>query len=503
MNQPNLVEPTLNLLKKIASWSLSFARRRMIPLLGSAVLVLIVWASWSTYDNSRKRNLVFLTGSASGSSVQEARVIKEQVEKDSSAFVGTSYYVTLENTVGYEENRERVAQEEADEDKGSLFGFAYDGFGDPENVAIVLPLDTRYLHILCRKDFYNGLKHGTWQDLWLQQREPTDAEVFSALGDGRVYLGQKGSATRQCAETVLKHFKIDPDKARCFGVDTESDLRAAFNTGHVDMGFSSTLFPSEEIAKIANDGNCILLGLGDHRDAILQENPHLVSVDFQPNAYLSDGFCPQRLKSVGARRVIICSDEVSPKAVYALAMGASKALRNRFPTIEWETEPPRVQGTTSSPLRYPVHPGAQLIKDRQGPPGQDQWWRAILATLLLWGLAELVKFANSMIPDTPPETETKMHGGTDATHGQTYDRFKDELDLQVGELERAPVPLAQREFSDWASKIDGLRKRILASNREGHLNAEQTHVLLAGIRRELTFEQELRRPQKTLRAKTS
>ena len=292
------------------------------------------------------------------------------------------------------------------------------------------------------------------------------------------------------------------------GINSASDMRAALNTGHIELAFASTVLPSKDISKIAKDGNCILLGLNNDRDAILQENPHLVSVDFQQNSYVDGDFCRKQLKSIGARRVIICSNLMSDKAAYAFGMRSFYALRDRMPKIEWETLPPRVQRTSPTPLRYTVHPGAKLIQSQQPPPGQNQWWQAVVATALLWGLAELAKFLNSIF--LPARTTSQLHTETEAQEGteaadpernaEAYGRLKQELELQVRELERASMPLSGQEYKDWGRKIDELRERVLATDQAGSLNAEQTHILLEGIRQELKYEHELRKSPKRRKA---
>ena len=77
---------------------------------------------------------------------------------------------------------------------------------------------------------------------------------------------------------------------------------------------------------------------------------------------------------------------------------------------------------------------------------------------------------------------------------EDYRALKQEVELQVRELERQHVPLQQSEFDQWGSQIADLRERILAANRSGSLDAEQTHTLLAGLRSELSLEHDIRRP---------
>ena len=61
--------------------------------------------------------------------------------------------INQEPTSGFDENRQRISGHKA----SNVFGFAHDGFGNSENIRILLPLDKTYLHILCSKNYLKAI----------------------------------------------------------------------------------------------------------------------------------------------------------------------------------------------------------------------------------------------------------------------------------------------------------------------------------------------------------
>lgn len=505
MSDSNVGQQLIALLKYLATATFLFARRKTIPLIVSAVLVLIAWQGWQAFTEFRSERLTLLVGPlSSGQTVEEAERIKSEMENLETGLMGKRYTVNLVGTTGYEENRKRI---DADEE-GQLFGFAYDGFVASENVAIVLPLDKRYLHILCRKEF---LKTDVATDA-TQPGSPSLKQIYDALRSGRVYLGTPQSATRQCAEIVLKHFGRDPEELRCFGVGDFDQMRSALARGHIDMAFSSSLFNDEDIRKIAKDDNCILLGLNGERDAIVQENRFLIAVDFEPTSYRSGGFCAERQESIGARRVLICSSKMSPQDAYVAGLCSAEALRNRVPDIEWGTSPLGADKTRDAPLRFRLHPGADLFRLNQKPNGDFQWMNALLSTVSVWGVFEFLRWINSLLasrlrvtkPELPDEAAVSPAAVTQSPEAPvmtelddrelTFIKLKKDLDTQVHEWERAPLLLQKQEHVQWEHRLNELRELILEADRAGRLTPERTDALLFGLRRDLAYEYDIRKP---------
>ncbi len=494
----NLGQQSVRLVVNCGNAVVAFVRGHALPLIGSAVLVLLVWQSWSWYDSYRTKELVFLMGGSTGGSVDNARSIKDKMET-AGALGGTTYSVHLEPTGGYEENRRRISEDET----GCPVGFAYDGFGDSKNVSVVLPLDQRYLHILCRKGFVDQTLPDRDQNAALSFRD-----ISSLLEPGRVYLGTAGSATRQCAHIVLKQFHLDPDKLGCYGVGGFAEMRAALNRDHIDLAFSSGPFNSSTLLPIALDGNCVLVGLNNDRDAIVQQYPQLLPVELEANSFVSGEFCPNRLETIGARRVLICSDLMSAEDVYVVGMSTVEALRDTMPDIARTTTASSEAAHKRWETRYPLHAGARMILENREPSTSPQWFNVILATALLWGMTELLRWLNSLFGKKREETAATV-GASDITNTQeveptgadqgdmqeaAYGALERDLGERIAELECAPVPLTKVLYEDWGGQINELRERILKANRTGKITRERTHALLEGLRRELVYEYEIRKP---------
>lgn len=277
------------------------------------------------------------------------------------------------------------------------------------------------------------------------------------------------------------------------------------------MAFSSSLFNDEDIRKIARDDTCILLGLNGERDAIVQENRSLIAVDFEPNSYASGAFCADKQESIGARRVLICSSEMSPQDAYVAGLCSAEALRNRVPDIEWGTSPSGAEKTRDAPLRFRLHPGADLIRLKQKPTGEFQWMHAILATLSVWGISELLRWINTLLGSTLKDTKPALPNDAAVSAAPvtappeapavtapdecelTYLRIKKTLESQGLEWKRAPRLLPKQEYLQWDRRLDELREMILEAERIDRLTPDRTEALLNG-HRELMLEFSVRKP---------
>ena len=511
MTDSKVGEALGSLLKSLLKFIHQFSKRHTIPLIASVVVVLVAWQSWDAYQEYSTRQITLLTGPWTPEHMDESRRIKNTLESGSTTLADNSYPVSskrspsvnlersyslkLEQTTGYEENRRRI---NADDD-GRIAAFAYDGFGESDNVSIVLPLDKRYLRILVHTDYLAELARD------YKRNPPELKRVFRSLKSGRVYLGPRGSATRMCAEIVLEHFgfnESDMGRLACYGVGSFRQIRPALARGHIDLAFSSGGFDSDTISQIAKDGHCILLGLNEERDAIVQQNPHLVSVDFEKNSYASGDFCPDVKKTIGARRVIVASNKMSAKDAYTLGISAWSALRHEIPEVEWQTPPIGAEKTNATPLRFPRHPGAELIRQHQEPSTPYPWVTVFLASIALWAIAELIRVINAALEKfLASQSASPEHDSPDDTVDTAdddkqvgYQPLRERLDEYVGELERAEVPLAGATFDGWDRKISDLQSSILKASRSGCISQDQADSLLTGLRHELARELEIRSP---------
>jgi hypothetical protein len=546
-NGENLVVQILRLCAHLGTRVAEFLRAHWGWAIAGILVVLVAVQCWEMVRDYRRREIVFLASNPGSPSAQDAKLIERQLEKPASGFGGPfrslfdqPYNVTVEGTSGYEDNRRRISRDQT----GDVVGFAYDGFGDSENVTTIIPLDKRYLHILCRKEFIakvnarevkeppspevdsdlevpiakseaNAGKETSSTEMGAdlaveagisfgKLRKRLGKDPYKLLKAGRVRVGPDGSATYLCAKTVLEHFGLDAEKLNCTWVETTDDTRAALNRGDIDLAFVSSKFNSSKVREIASDGKCVLIGLDDDRDAIRQDHPELVPVEFQKNSYLSGDFCPKELKTIGARRVLVCSNHMSERDAYMVGMSTAQAFRDRMPEIEWRNTPPGVEEVQSTPLRFRLHPGAELIRYDRQPSGWPGGFSVILLTAVLWLSAEALRSVNSMLErgatdedesaTLSDEEVSEPEAPAETSQENEYDSIHREIEESLAKLQETPIPMSKRAYDRWERTIRSLEQRILESNREGSLTPKQTHQLMMGVKRELRWEHTVCRP---------
>ena len=253
--------------------------------------------------------------------------------------------------------------------------------------------------------------------------------------------------------------------------------------------------------------NCVLVGLDGDRDAIRQHHPELLAVQFQQNSYLNGDFCPEKAETIGARRVLVCSNTMPERDAYLIGMRTFESLRDRMPEIEWRNQPPGAEQIQTGPLRFRLHPGAELIRDQRQPTSWPGGISVVLLTAVLWVIAEMLRWVNSMF-DRGTTEEKKSTEAAELPAGEVaeaeteaeleeseYDLLHKEIEESLAELRKTPIPMTKRAYDGWERTIRKLEQKILKSNREGTLTREQAHDLMAGVKRELRLEHEACRPQ--------
>lgn len=356
--------------------------RHFIWLFASFCIVVILQFAWTWYEQWRTVRLTLLVGPGGSTAFQPAQKIADQLIQSPGIFQN-KFEVELVSTSGYEENRRRI---EADV-TGRIFGFAHDGFGESEHVQILLPMEWNYCHIFCSKRLYQQVGERPKNS----EFGPSFGDVVNFLGPGQVYLGPRESGTRQVAELVLRQYGLSPDKLSTHGVSDWHEMRAAFQTDHVQLAFYQGTLDSPVIDAIAQDGKTILLGLNDSRDALVQSNSQLAPLDFAANLYDVGGFCPRPQKSVATRRVLACSSHMSESIAFDVASRAKDAIKDTT-ELRWDMLPPDVaRKAENRPFAYSIHPGARLVRDDRTPKSLPfTWWQigAVVAVFLIGKLLQ-------------------------------------------------------------------------------------------------------------------
>jgi hypothetical protein len=502
MNWKDFGAALVEFLKNIWLWMIVLARRHSMALVGSAIVVLALMTLWSLYRDWRTTEFVLLSGPGGSASMDDARLIKNRIEGQSST-LGAAYRVTLEETEGFEEVRRRVNSDET----GRLIGFAHDGFGNAANVRVLLPLDNNYVHILARRGFINEV---------FDEKEPVPKKITFAelmergniLKPGRISLGPPDSGTRQLAELVLeRHLPDVSDIGRCQanGIVSWHDMRAGLNNGSIDLAFYGGRLDAGIIKNIAADGSSVMLGLDGDRDAITQGQQHLMPETFKANSYSNGGFCPTEIETFASRRVLLCSSKMSEPTAFFLASNAREAMRVVVPDIDWVNPPP--DAPRSHGLTYRIHPGADRLRTGSALAGVPWNSNYVLLTLALWIATELVQSANKRLrkpsADAPEQTDGKapLNGPSavpsspaastvaaaamdpvvaESASRDAYDSIEREIYDDVFALIALP-PLSKSQQANWMRKVKVRRKSIEKLREEGRLLEKHSEALLTAV----------------------
>lgn len=501
-------------------------QRYWFSVLVAAVALSVFMSSWAWLRERRVVSYTLLDGPAGGTGRGLGEQLAEHV-RDSTSLLGMEYVVQTVHTNGYAENQRRISQDRT----GRLFGFAHDGFGDANAIRVILPLERTYLHILASRKFLEELEL-----LPDKSREPavplsiapsaappravklSDIVARQAFRPGRIFFGPKGSGTQEAAHIVFRFYGHDPQVYQTHGVADWHDMRAAFNTGAIDLAFYSGPLGSEAVANIAKDDSAVLLDLGSDAPAIRQTAPHMSPARFAPNSYRHDnGFCCSEIETLSFRRVIVASRRMSRGDAFFLASASKEALlphlRGSEPN-DSQSDPDEAIAKLSRSLRFPAHPGAKLALEGKTYSYLPQGLTYFLLTLGLAVVVELVRFFTVKVqtmsaggggdsalgaPPAPPSPDSPAAAvaGNSAAIAESapagarevvlapapsgYGALYEELDDLVLEMETtAPGALTPEVRSGLAGRLRKLRQQILERNAAGQLTAAERESLLAG-----------------------
>jgi hypothetical protein len=226
---------------------------------------------------------------------------------------------------------------------------------------------------------------------------------------GRVYLGPHRSETRRLATIVLGQCgQRNFERLSAHGIGDWYEVRAALNTGDIELAFLVGTLGHDVVNGIADDGNCRLVDLSEIAEALEKENREFRAAQIPSNAYAAAAyrrfhheFCPQKITTLTSRDVIICSRNMTRFDAFQVAAAADEALRDDFPNGLWkQTEDSGMTLTTER------HPGSELHKPGGIVPtfwsisNWPTWLLTIISTMGLLMLTGFLKRATAKIPES-------------------------------------------------------------------------------------------------------
>lgn len=518
---PSLIEELYKVLRIVIAtlWTKRQTALNLIVVFVAAVVVGQLW-----YSSEHKQLVMFVGSRGSNSATIGPKIVGQIATTRNPNAV--PYNIVLEPTLENISIRERMTIESNRVALGIIEdGQRADGsLEEAGELRVLLPMEWDYLFVLCSRDLFKRAKAANGKD------PDTLAEVLDEVGKGKLFLGAETSTSHRLAKFALDKFDISMIEKTAKGIADWREMRTAFRNGELDLAFYSGPLGSKLIEEVAADKTAVLLGLGKITEAIqyesgfqvysarLPENlviaktraskpdvAHEVSPTSlmerliatlslkKPDPSASVAFSRPNLMTIASRRVLACPRSLSTADAYLLASAARAALieEGYFINLQADDLPLGSDQKTANPLRMPLHPGLEKLREGQTPVvGRDWttwpgWFQAVVSILLgllaidalrLFGgrLGIKPKVAESNSP-SPPTTEPQ----STPTTTDDFKRYSIKLKGYENQVDAQTHHETAGQMGEWDRKLTELKNSIKESNQ---LTQAQRDPLLHGIR---------------------
>jgi len=276
--------------------------------------------------------------------------------------------VTVIPTDGSVANMQLIATQ----DSGADLAFIQSNAPAHGGARLIAPLYDEVLHIL------------------VSNNASAEIKSIEDLGGRRVSLGAAASGTRQIAERVLEHFRVEP------GADLtidESGAAKGLTEGSIDAAFFLTAIPSTTVEQLAQQSAVRFLSLGDAQefgneaDALALVNPSLHATRIPRSTYVR---LPQHpIRTVAVAALLVAQRSLDPQLVNDIT-AALFAQRSDLTDAQGQ----QIAVTRRIREKYnpagaaiPYHAGAVAYYQREDPSFVVKYAEAIsLGLTLLVGL---------------------------------------------------------------------------------------------------------------------
>lgn len=384
-NIPSVLEALYKSLQALLIW----ARRHAQLLINLATVLIAATMAAQLWFRSGSIDLVIFVGSpGSSAALLDAQLAKEIMTTHDTR--GAYYQVTLESVPDGVSIRERMFGET----RRTPLGIVDDGLQGRSDLRALVPLEWDYLYVICHRD----LLRAAATNKRTKESDPIDEGEVTTLSDViptinedaskyKVVMGPSTSTANRMATMALRKLKQVNDSQLFPGVSDWEAVRLGLLTGAIHLVFYSGPLGADFIKNVANDEECVLLGLGGMTDAIEYETGHQVyaaelpadvglaklhkSVNDDKNTEAPVAFCRENTRTIACRRVLACPVSLGATDAYLLAQAAISALINHeYDVNVTASDPPyphKARPSTPIYLRMPPHPALQLLQNSKGP----------------------------------------------------------------------------------------------------------------------------------------
>ena len=381
------------------------------------IALLVIVGGVATYrtvaEDDARHDLVIATGPETGTYHALGLALGRLLETH-----GIVDSVTVIPTDGSVANMQLISAESG----GADLAFIQSNAPAHGGARLIAPLYDEVLHIL------------------VSNKASTDINSIEDLSGRRVSLGAAGSGTRQIAERILEHFRVEP------GEDLTIDEPVAAKgliDGSVDAAFFLTAIPSTTVEQLAQLDAVRFLSLGDAQelgneaDALALVNPSLHATRIPRSTYIR---LPQRpIRTVAVAALLVAQRGLDPQLVNDIT-AALFAQRSDLTDEEGQ----QIAVTRRIREKYnpaeaaiPYHSGAVAYYQREDPSFVVKYAEALsLGLTLLVGL----------------------YSGYIALREWLRRRMKNRIDAYLIEVERQTEDLATLSHEQLIERRDALNQ---------------------------------------------
>ena len=490
---PSLIQEFYKVLQVVIA-TLWRKRQSVLNLLVVAIAIVVVGQLWYS---SEQKQLVMFVGSSGSSSATIGPKIVGQIATTRNPN-GVPYNIVLEPTLENIGIPERMTIESNRIALGIIAdGQRTDGsLEQAGELRVLLPLEWDYLFVLCSRELFERVEKETGKP------PLTLAEVVEKVRPGKLFLGAETSTSHRMAKFALDKFDISMIQLPAKGIADWREMRTAFRNGELDLAFFSGPLGSRLIESVAGDNTAVLLGLGSITEAIQFETgfqvysarlPENLVIANTPDASGQAAFSRANLGTLASRRVLACPRSLSKADAFLLASAARAALveDGYFINLKADDLPLGSDQKTANPLRMPLHPGLELLRDGQTPVvGRDWttwpgWLQAVISILLgLLAIDALRLFGGRLetkpnVEQSPPPSPSTTAPQPPPNATDEFDRYSITLKGYEGQVDAQTHHETARQMGEWDLKLRDLKKSI---NHSKQLTEAQREPLLHGIR---------------------
>jgi len=420
-----------------------------LPIIIAGVVALVLIAGgflgfrWFTREEGRAK-IVIATGSEAGTyhalGVAAARFFEATGIVDSATVLSTEGSVANMRLIG-------------GHDGGADLAFVQSDTRPNEDVRLIAALYEEVLHILVAKEVADEIN-----------------TIFDLRGR-RVALGAKASGTRQLAERVLEHFRVEVGEDLALSSEEVAD---GLLDGTVDVAFILTAIPSRLIGDLARKDAIRFVSLGDAQeignesDALALVFPSLSGTTIPRSTYVRLPEHPVR--SIAVEALLVASEALDAELVKRITTALFEH-RTGVGGLAGEelVVATRIREDYRPNAVFPYHQGAVSYYEREEPAFFVEYAEAISL-----GLTMLVG----------------LYSGYIALRGWMRRRMKNRIDAYYLEVERQTGDfgnLSLEELIEHRDALDDVRQRAFSDLVSERLLADESFTIFQDhLRSELT-----------------